>query len=229
MNTRYGFLLADADNTLFDFPAGERLALGETFEAFGLPTTQAAFATYHDINEALWRKLERGEISPNKLRVQRFAEFLDVLRETRNAAEIAEFFVEALGRQAILLPGAEQAVRRWAGRIPVAIVTNGIATVQRARIAHSPIADCFAAVIISEEVGVAKPHRRMVDAALNAIGCTDPRRALLLGDSLEADIAAAIHTGIDSCWFNPEQSPNPTSFVPTHIVTSLDEVDALLF
>jgi len=220
--------LADADNTLFDFPAGERLALGETFQAFGLPTTQAAFAAYHHINEALWRKLERGQISPDKLRVQRFAEFLDVLGESRDATEIAESFIHVLGKQAIMLPGAEQAVRRWTSRVPVVIVTNGIAAVQRARIAHSPVADCFAALIISEEVGVAKPHRRMVDAALDAIGCGDPRRALLLGDSLEADIGAAVNAGIDSCWFNPEQSPNPTSFVPTHIVASLDEVDALL-
>jgi YjjG family noncanonical pyrimidine nucleotidase len=226
----YTFLLADADNTLFDFPTGERLALKETFAAYGLPADEATLLTYHHINEALWRQLERGEVSPAKLRVQRFAELLDVLglSEARNAAEIAEFFIDALGRQAILLPGAEEAVRRWAARVPVVIVTNGIASVQRARIARSPIAPYIAALIISEEVGVAKPHRRMVDAALSAVGCTDPRQALLLGDSLEADIAAAANAGIASCWFHPSQSPNPTTFEPTYTVASLNEVDALL-
>jgi len=226
----YAFLLADADNTLFDFPAGERLALVETFEAYGLPTDEATLRTYHHINEALWRQLERGETSPDKLRVQRFAELLDVLglREVRSATDIAESFIDALGRQAIMLPGAEQAVRRWAARVPIAIVTNGIASVQRARIARSPIADRIAALIISEEVGASKPDRRMVDAALNALGCADPRRALLLGDSLEADVAAAANAGIASCWFNPGQSPNPTVHRPTHTASSLDEVDALL-
>ena len=224
----YAYLLADADNTLFDFPAGERLALTHTFEAYGLPTGEAAFAAYHRINEALWRRLERGEVSPAALRVQRFAAFLDELGQSRDAAAISDFFVEALGRQAIMLPGAEQAVRRWAARVPVAIVTNGIAAVQRARIARSPIASHVAALIISEEVGAPKPDRRMVDAALNAVGCVDPRRALLLGDSLEADVAAAANAGIASCWFNPERLPNRTAIQPTHTVASLDEVDALL-
>jgi len=231
MNTRYTFLLADADNTLFDFYAGEKLALRETFGVFDLPANDAAFATYHRINEALWRRLERGEISPGALHVQRFTELLDTLAlsESRSAADIAAFFIQALGRQAILLPGAEQAVRRWASRAPVAIVTNGIAAVQRARIAHSPIADCFAALIISEEIGAPKPHRHMVDAALEALGCTDRRRALLLGDSLAADIAAAANAGIDSCWYNPKNAPNATVHAPTYTVASLDEVDALLF
>jgi len=226
----YAFLLADADNTLFDFPAGEWLALKETFRTYDLPTDETTLLTYHHINEALWRQLERGEITPDKLRFQRFDELLGVLglSEARNAAEIAESFVEALGQQAIMLPGAEQAVRRWAARAPVAIVTNGIASVQRARIARSPIVDCVAALIISEEVGAAKPDRRMVDAALTALGCADPRQALLLGDSLEADIAAAANAGISSCWYNPGRSPNPTAFRPTHTVASLDEVDALL-
>ena len=226
----YAFLLADADNTLFDFPAGERLALHETFGAYGLPTDEAAFAVYHRINEALWRRLERGEVSPDELRVQRFAELLDALAlgEARGAVEIAAFFVEALGRQALMLPGAEQAVRRWAARVPVAIVTNGIAAVQRARFARSPIASYIAALIISEEVGAPKPDRRMVDAALDAVACTDPRRALLLGDSLEADVAAAANAGIASCWFNPARSPNPTAHRPTHTVASLNEVAALI-
>ncbi|MCL2544945.1 MAG: YjjG family noncanonical pyrimidine nucleotidase [Clostridia bacterium] len=226
----YAFLLADADNTLFDFPAGERLALKETFKTHGLPTDEATLLTYHHINEALWRRLERGETSPAELRVRRFAELLAVLNlaEARSAAQIAESFVQALGRQAIMLPGAERAVRRWAARMPVAIVTNGIASVQRARMARSPIADCVAALIISEEVGAAKPDRRMVDAALDALGCADPRRALLLGDSLEADIAAAANAGIASCWFNPGRLPNPTAPHPTYTVASLDEVDALL-
>lgn len=224
----YAFLLADADNTLFDFPAGERIALRQTLAAFSLPSGEAALATYHRINETLWRQLERGEITQGRLCVQRFTELLAALGESRDAAVIAESFVEALGRQALMLPDAEQAMRRWSARVPIAIVTNGIASVQRSRIARSPVAPLVRALIISEEVGAAKPDRRMADAALLALGCPDPRQALLLGDSLEADIAAAINAGVDSCWFNPAGSPNPTALRPTHTVTSLNQVDELL-
>ncbi len=224
----YAYLLADADNTLFDFPAGERLALLETFEGFALPTDAASLATYHRINEALWRALERSEVTQAQLRVRRFSEFLEVLGESRDAPVLAEAFVQALGRQAILLPGAEQAVRRWAARVPIVIVTNGIAAVQHARIERSTIAPYLRGLIISEEVGAAKPDRRMVDAALRSVGCADARQALLLGDSLEADIGAAHNAGIASCWYNPAGLANPTALCPTHTVTTLDEVDALL-
>jgi YjjG family noncanonical pyrimidine nucleotidase len=225
----YRFLLADADDTLFDFPAGERLAFTQTFQAFELPADESAFALYRQINETLWRRLERGEITPARLRVQRFEELLAALPtgKAHRAFDISQRFVEEMGRQALLLPGAEAAVRRWFARVPLAIVTNGIAEIQRARLARSAIAPYVSALIISEEVGAPKPDRRMVDAALSAVHCQDPRQALLLGDSLEADIAAAKNAGVDSCWYNPRHLPN-TSYTPTHTVAALGEVDALL-
>ncbi len=224
----YRFLLADADNTLFDFHAGERLALAQTLEAFSLPRDEETLAVYHRINEGLWRQLERGEITQAALRVRRFSDLLAELRLAGDAEAVAEHFIGSLGQFAIPLPGAEAAVRRWAKRVPIAIVTNGIAAVQRARIARSPIAAHIAALVISEEVGAAKPNPAMVHAALAALGCEDPAQALLLGDSPEADIAAANNARIASCWFNPTGAPCPASVRPTHIIASLDEVDALL-
>ena len=224
----YRFLLADADNTLFDFSAGERLALRQTFRAFSLPEDDAALAAYLRINEALWKALERGETDSERLRVQRFELLLGELGLSRDANALSTHYLDALGRHPILLPGAREAMARWAKRVPVAIVTNGIAHAQRARVARSPIHAYARALIISEEVGAAKPDPRIVHAALSALECDDRSRALLLGDSLRADIAAAANASIASCWFNPAGAEAPDDIRPTHIVASLDEVDALL-
>jgi putative hydrolase of the HAD superfamily len=53
----------------------------------------------------------------------------------------------------------------------------------------------FAQVIISSEVGAAKPHPRMFEAALAAAGCL-PQEALHIGDDLKCDLGGAQSSGI---------------------------------
>ena len=224
----YTLLLVDADDTLFDFSAAERAALRDTFTRFSLPTDEASLAQYHAINVRLWAELERGTIRPERLRVRRFEEFLAEIGARIGADEVSRYFISALGAQAVPLPGAEQAVARWAQRVPVVIITNGIAAVQRARFSHSPMNAHISAIVISEEVGAAKPDARMVDAALAGVPGTRKEDALLVGDSLSADIAAAHNAGIASCWYNPARKPNHSPYRPTHEIHTLDAVDALL-
>lgn len=225
---KYSFLLLDADNTLFDFPAGEACALRQVLAEFSLPADPETLALYHRINDALWEALERGEVRSETLRVERFARLLRMLGDPRDAEALSERYLLALAEYPVLLPGAEEAVRRWAGRVPMAIVTNGIGLAQRGRIARSTIGAYLPTLIISEEIGAAKPDPRMVWAAMEALGCGNPAQALLVGDSLQADIAAAHRAGIDSCWFNPACAPNLTPLEPTYTIDTLDRVDALL-
>ncbi len=224
----YSFLLVDADDTLMDFPAAEAHALQALFVAHALPTDEATFQRYYAINTALWDALERGEVTSEALRVLRFSRLLEDLHCAKSASILAEDYIALLGQQAHPLPGAEAALARWAARVPIAIVTNGLAAVQRHRFARSPMSPYIRALVISEEVGVAKPDPRIFAAALKALGCTDPTQALMIGDSLKADVAGASQSGIDSCWYNPHHLPHSGPHTPTHIIDTLDAVDALL-
>ena len=51
---------------------------------------------------------------------------------------------------------------------------------------------------------------------------------VIIGDSLNSDIAFATHSGIKSIWFNPEEKENNTKFIPTAQVKSLSEICLLL-
>lgn len=53
----------------------------------------------------------------------------------------------------------------------------------------------FEQVIISSEVGAAKPHPRMFEAALAAAGCL-PQEALHIGDDAKCDLGGAQSSGI---------------------------------
>ena len=123
-----------------------------------------------------------------------------------NGGSFGERFVELLGEQSILLPHAEETVRRIAEKLPVIIVTNGITAVQKKRFAKSPLKDLAAAVVISEEIGVAKPDPEMFRIALRPFEIA-PEDALMIGDRLSGDILGANNAGLDACWYNPAGLP----------------------
>lgn len=223
---RYQYLLVDNDNTLMDFNAAEEKALVQTLMDYRLPFDSDTCAAYHQINKALWEALERGETTQPLLKVERFRQLLDQLnRLDVNAEFIAADYAKNLGNYADLLPGAEEFIQRIHGKMKIALVSNGVSAIQRSRLAKCPLTPLFDEIIISEEVGVAKPDPRMIQLALERLGCTDKRQAVLMGDSLTADIPAAQNAGIDSIFFCMRNMQRSTA---TYTVTSHKEALRLL-
>lgn len=209
---RYQVLLSDADGTLFDFKAGEKNAIATTFDHFHIPVTKENADLYHRVNDAQWKKLERGETTQQKLRVDRFREFLAQTGYTADPAEMSAIFVEQLGQQRILLPGAEDFCRRVSQQMPIYLITNGISAVQRSRFTDCALTPYIAGLVISEEIGHAKPHPAMIHKAMEEAGVVDPRKAVVFGDSLTADIAAANNAGVDSILYtNGAEAPEGSS------------------
>ena len=223
---KYRYLLVDNDNTLMDFNLSERKALIETLEACGLPADEETCEAYHRINDALWKALERGETTQKLLKVERFARLLERLgRADLDAAEVAARYSDQLSTHADLLPGALALLEAAHSTMKIALVSNGVSAIQRGRLSRSPILPLLDAIIISEEIGVSKPDPRMVEAALSALGCEDKSEAILLGDSLTADIPAANAAGIDSIYLDHR---GQGSDLPTYTVATLAGAQALL-
>ncbi len=224
---RYDVLLSDADGTLFDFKAGEKNAIAAAFSRFGIPVTAENADLYHRINDAQWKKLERGETTQEKLRVDRFREFLEQSGYQADPAEMSACFVEQLGQQRILIGGAEDFCRRISEKMPVWLITNGIAAVQRSRFTGCVLSPYISGMVISEEIGHAKPHPAMIFRAMEQAGVTDPRRAVVLGDSITADIAAARNAGVDSILFTGGGEA-PEGHGATYAAKDYDEVLAII-
>lgn len=222
----YRYLLIDNDDTLMDFHLAEQHALGDTLRRHGIPDSEDILSQYHAINQALWKALERGETTQAKLKVERFRQLLAALgKDESRATELGEDFATALGNYNFLLPGAEAFLRRVSAAMPVALITNGLSRIQRSRLATSPLTPMLSAVIISEEAGVAKPDPRLAFLSMEALGCTDPRQAVLMGDSLSSDVGCARAAGIDSIWLAPAGQASP---LPTWTVHSLEEAQRIL-
>jgi 2-haloacid dehalogenase len=206
---RYKWILLDADGTLFDYDRAEATALEATFAEFGLEYAPEHARDYRRINAQIWRDYELGNIAQDVLRVRRFDLLFGAIGFEADASAFSARYLAHLGDQAVLIPGAEEVVHALHGQVGLVMITNGIKEVQRSRLAKSTIADCFAGVVISDEVGVSKPDPGIFSAALALMGHPEKHEVLIVGDSLSADIRGGAEYGIDTCWFNPAHKPRP--------------------
>ncbi|NCB05763.1 MAG: HAD family hydrolase [Clostridia bacterium] len=225
---KYSVLLCDGDDTLLDFQAAERAAFAATVEKCGLCYSEDLLERYSRINISHWKRLERGETTQERLRVERFADFLAQIGCTEtDATAMCLCFMDELGKQGVLLPGALDFCRRVRVRMPIVLVTNGIAQVQHQRFARCGLAPYIQSVVISEEIGSQKPEPEMVYEALRRVGSIDPRRAVLMGDSVTADIAAARNAGVDSILFTRGTEP-AQGHGATYVAQSFAQAEQIL-
>jgi len=85
--------------------------------------------------------------------------------------------------------------------VPMAIVSNGGGSFQRAKAARAGLDPRFPTgrIFTSEEVGAKKPDRKMFDAVLKLFEVR-PESVLFVGDHPVNDIAGAASTGMQTCW-----------------------------
>jgi YjjG family noncanonical pyrimidine nucleotidase len=216
--------LFDADGTLFDYDRAESLALGQCLEELGVGPGPEHLAAYRRINREQWQALERGETTPGRLKVRRFELLLEACGAEGSAERLSERYVARLGACSELIDGAERVVRRLRQVHRLAILTNGLQAVQRGRLAGSAIRDCIDALVISEEVGAAKPARAYFEAAFERLGRPHPAETLMIGDNWSSDMQGAADFGIECCWYNPGGLARPERPAIAHEIRSLEEL-----
>lgn len=105
----------------------------------------------------------------------------------------------------------------------LALVTNGAACLQREKLAASGLSDYFEAVVVSADLGVAKPDASVFEHALSQLG-TDGDRAVMVGDSISKDVDGALAAGLGAVWVNRSKCfppPNRTDLVEVSTLSDL--------
>ncbi|WP_212091578.1 HAD family hydrolase [Bacillus nitratireducens] len=105
----------------------------------------------------------------------------------------------------------------------IGIITNGSTHRQKAKIINTNLNNYFDTIIISEEVGLSKPDKRIFELALNKLN-VQPENTLFVGDDLEKDIAGCQNANIKGVWFNPNMIKNNTDIKPYAEITSFDNL-----
>jgi putative hydrolase of the HAD superfamily len=105
----------------------------------------------------------------------------------------------------------------------LAIVTNGASCLQREKLAASGLAECFHAVVVSGDLGTAKPDVAVFAHALDALGARADE-AVMVGDTLERDVEGALAAGLRAVWVNRGANPEPVA-PPDGVVEVRDLTD----
>ena len=230
MKNKYTTILFDADNTLLDFSKSERNSLIKTMEDYGVPVTEENIKTYVKINDALWKKLERKEITKPELKQVRFRMFFDSIgfSFSGDALEVNEHYLGLLSRCGYTMDGAETLSKMLAEKgYELYIVTNGVAKTQAQRLEKSGLLPYFKDVFVSEAIGIPKPDRKFFEYVLKRINEKDNRKIVVIGDSLSSDIRGAENSGLDSIWLNNNGDSLPCDLNPVATITSLKELEKL--
>ncbi|HSB02172.1 MAG TPA: YjjG family noncanonical pyrimidine nucleotidase, partial [Anaerolineales bacterium] len=202
MKKHYPWLWFDADGTLFDYNKAEATALKQAFSSLDLPFEESYLVTYRRINQGLWQALERREVTPGVLRLRRFELLLEAIQLRASIDRMSNAYLEHLAMCTDLMDGADEVLQTLHGTSRIAIVTNGLDAVQRGRLERSTIRGLITELIISEEIGAAKPHPAFFEAACARTGYPPKSDILLIGDSLTSDIRGGVDYGLDTCWYN---------------------------
>ena len=220
----YPYLLLDADNTLFNFDRANREAFHAVCTSFAIPESDETFALYERCNNEMWAAFDRGECTKEFLVVQRFRNFLAAMGLDRDPEGCNALHLQTLSRCAFMLPYAEEVCRTLSRDHKLYLVTNAVASVQRGRLAKSPIVPYITAAFISEEAGAAKPDPAYFDYVFAHIDGITRENCLVIGDSISSDIRGANTYGLPCCWYNPGHTPRPDGLRIDYEITNLRQL-----
>ncbi|WP_297478119.1 pyrimidine 5'-nucleotidase [uncultured Photobacterium sp.] len=221
---KYQGILFDADETLFHFDAFHGLQL--MFSRHNVTFTHADFEHYEAINRPLWVDYQNGKISATELQNIRFKSWAATL--SLSTEQLNHDFLMAMADICTPLAGAKSLLEALKPHAKLGIITNGFTALQEIRLQRTGFKYFFDVLVISEQVGVAKPDIQIFDYACQKMNMTQRQNILMVGDNPQSDILGGINAGMDTCWLNSEQKSQPEGIYPTYTVSSLAELQALL-
>lgn len=221
-------LFWDIDDTLLDFKRGEAVAIRQTLSQIGIAPTDAVVRLYSEINEGLWKRLERGEVTRAEILVGRFEALFSSLGVTGDAAAAQDLYFSYLGEQHDFIDGAEDVLDALRGRYRMYAVSNGTTSIQTRRMAAADLMRRFDSVFLSEEIGAEKPSAAFFDACFAQLPDVKREEVLIIGDSLTSDMRGGEIAGLKTCWFNPHGKENYLGVRIDYEIKTPAEILALL-
>jgi len=205
-------VLFDLDDTLIDHQHAARSATAGVrarFPAFQQASLDALAAEHQRILDLLHHEVAIGARSVADARIDRYRRlFAFVGADDAHAGAAAELHRRVYQACRRPVHGARELLAALHGKVTIGIVTNNTLAEQTEKLATFDLAPFVGALVTSEEVGVAKPDRRIFAAALERVGCAADE-AVMVGDSWAHDVQGARAAGIAAIWFNRARAPQP--------------------
>lgn len=215
----------DLDHTIWDFDKNAQETLHELYQQYelynlGLTSADEFIAIYTENNHQLWMAYHIGQITKETLRAERFSRtFIQLgIHPDLIPKQFEDDYVRITPTRRNLFPGSEKVLAYLQKKYTLHIISNGFKESTLTKMDVSGLNPYFSNVIISEDVGVNKPHRDIFAHALN-LAQAEVHESIMIGDSIEADIRGAQGYGMKAIYFNPlnKETPEDVLWQITHL------------
>src|SRR5206468_7689097 len=142
------------------------------------------------------------------------------------AARIADRYTAYRDEQMFVFPGAHDAIDELKAQgVKLALVTNGAAGLQRAKVERFALSHRFDHIQLEGEHGFGKPEERAYLHAMQMLGVT-ASETWMIGDNLEWEVVAPQRLGIYAIWIDVHGDglPADSTVKPDRIIRSLTEL-----
>lgn len=227
-------ILFDLDDTLFDHRHSSRVgltAVQQRFDGRLAGAIEEVEAVYRRLLDEWHPKVLDGSMSMDESRVERFRILLsdaDYQATDEEAIAATKCYREAYDDAYQAVPGAIELLRLLKSEARIGVVTNHVVEEQVQKVAAIGVEPFIDELVVSEEVGVAKPDPHIFHTALERLGCAADS-AVMIGDSWSADVVGATGVGIRTIWLNryertcpePDLAVEIQSFHPSKEIADL--------
>jgi YjjG family noncanonical pyrimidine nucleotidase len=206
------YILFDLDDTLFDHTHASRAALTHLHDAHFPAVAFETFAQEHvRLLEIHHHRFLSGELTMDRARAARMRELFAMFGQQiddATALSVGAQYRREHQNNRRLVDGARELLDALHGKARLGIITNNSVAEQMEKLRALDIGRYFDTLVMSEDVGFAKPDKRIFDLALERMGAT-AHETVMIGDSFAADIEGARNANIPALWFNRKQHKTP--------------------
>lgn len=127
------------------------------------------------------------------------------------------------------VPGAGELLAQLRSTYRVGLLTNGPKRAQRSKLKRLGWDSAFDSIVITGELGVAKPDSRAFDELIAQLD-TAPERTVFVGDEVDMDIAGAHEAGLTPVQVRYPEGPSPHELAAAQVDRDrlFEEVPAVL-
>lgn len=215
------WIFLDLDDTLWDFAKNSDIALELLYnkeselQAF-FESENAFTVSYHALNSQLWSRYHHAEISRDYLLNERFRGVLaDALSSVKTtflqesglkpyADKLNSEYLRLLGEQTNVVDGARDVLSELSKQYLIGVLSNGFKEVQYEKLRNTGLDRYVQRMVLSDEIGIQKPDRRIYDYALEETGAI-ANQTVMVGDNPETDVQGALNAGWRAIFFDKRQ------------------------
>lgn len=221
-------VLIDIDNTLLDFRkcADESMLWCANKFEFSFP--DGYLDVFFSINDPLWEKIEKGELTREGLYKIRWKMIFEKLGIDADFLRFEDLFRETIRSHAVPVDGAVEVARYLSEKYTLCVASNAIYEQQKIRLKKAGIDKYIDKYFTSEKIGFPKPSKEFFEFCHKHLDSLKKDEIILIGDSITADIDGGHAFGFKTCWFNYNKLPLNICKTADYKINRLSEIQNIL-